>query len=203
MINFDIPEMIFLNTAWMKHYRGITKDDRPMHGGEYIKDNVFGSEIFNFLPYNGDLYGYVQPPRGGNAHPRGVINIERLGAGWLDDWIGGILVVWVARSEALGSVIVGWYKDATVYREVQPAPVHSNRLYDGEELDYYIKTKEANGVLLPIKNRTFQIPRGRGGMGQANTWYADQENNEIFKSKVVEYIENYANTYSTHDTRHF
>lgn len=192
MDNFEIPIMIFLNTAWMKHYRGITSDDRPMHGGEYVNENESGSEILNFLPFNGDLYGYVQPPRGGGSNPRGVIKIERLGAGWLDDNISGILVVWVARSDALGSVIVGWYKDATVYRAVQAPPASSNRLYEGDEIEYYVKTKEKNGILLPVKERIFQIPRGRGWMGQANTWYADQEDNRIFRSKVANYIDEYS-----------
>ncbi|MFH1542896.1 MAG: hypothetical protein ABIE84_07410 [bacterium] len=189
MENLEMPQMIFLNTAWMTDYRGITREDGPMHGGEYITENEFGSEIFNFLPFEGYLYGYVQPPRGGGSNPRGIINIERMGASWLDESLNGILVIWVARSESLGSVIVGWYKDATVFGEVQAPPANSNRIYDGEGVEYYVKTKAENGFLIPASERKFKIPRGKGWMGQANTWYADQDTHGQFKRDVLKYIE--------------
>ena len=95
----------------------------------------------------------------------------------------------MARSDNLGSVIIGWYKDATVFRDLQKPPDNSNRRYKGEEVEYYVKAKEENCLLLPVDERTFEIPRGRGWMGQANTWYADQEDKGTFKSKVVNFIE--------------
>lgn len=35
--------------------------------------------------------------------------------------------------------------------------------------------------------RTFQIPRGRGGMGQPNVWYASNDSNQ-FKDEVVAFL---------------
>lgn len=62
------------------------------------------------------VYGYVEPG--------GRINLERLGAARLGvvygaDSVSDILIVWTAKRPQGGIYIVGWYKNATVYRDYQ------------------------------------------------------------------------------------
>ncbi|MFM6281063.1 MAG: hypothetical protein ACKN9K_22075, partial [Dolichospermum sp.] len=72
-------KIIFFNIAWMKYYQGVTKEDAPKNGGDFIEQNEYGHEIFNFLTFNERMYGYVQPSGTGNYLER-KINIDRLDA---------------------------------------------------------------------------------------------------------------------------
>ena len=179
-----MERLIFLNIAWMKHYKGITQDDKPVGGGSFVTHHKFGHEIFNFRPYKGYCYGYVQP-RGDTINIKRIkINIKRVGAGEEDDYADNVLAVWVSRSR-----IIGWYKNTTIFRKHQPAPVGSERFYKGQEIGYFIKAKSGDCRLLPVDERTFLIPRRKkGGMGQANVWYADQPENSQFKQDVLDFI---------------
>lgn len=135
-----MEKMIFLNVGWMKNYKGL-KNDSLKHGGKNPEKLGYGGEIFNFLPYKGYMFGYVQPPKD-------LINFERLGASEQDDLITKVLAIWTAKSPNRGTVIVGWFKNATVYREWQPPPKNSKRTYKREQMGYYIKAKEKNCNLL-------------------------------------------------------
>ena len=166
----------------MKSYQGIVDGvDTIEGGGSYIKENKFGHEVYNFLPKNGFVYGFVQPPRSTTMH------IERLGTDQKDDSIDDVLAVWVAKRPTGGNVIVGWYKNATLFKEYQYSE-ELNRNYKDEKIGYNVKAKEEDITLLPIDERVFNIKRGKGWMGQSNIWYADQESNEDFKKDVFEYI---------------
>lgn len=174
-----MQKMLFCNIGWMKDYKGLTSD-RIIGGGEFVRRYKYGHEIFNFLPFDGYMYGYVQP-----IH---IINIERIGANKEDEFIEGVLVVWVSKLPFGGTKIIGWYKNATVYRKHQPAPKDSNRKYKGHELGYFVKAKEKDCVLLPMNKRIFEIPRGKAGMGQSNVWYADKKAHVPFRQKVLNFI---------------
>jgi hypothetical protein len=173
--------MIFLNVAWMKRYQGLAGDSMT-GGGAHIQEHGEGCEMFNFKPYEGYMYGFVRV--------KGSINIERLGASPLDNSIDGVLVIWVARSPSDGTVIVGWYENAMVYRDCQPPPEGSGRERKGRrEWGYRVIAKAEDCRLLPANERAFGIPRGgKGSMGQANVWYADQPEKAPFKRKVWEYV---------------
>jgi hypothetical protein len=186
-----MQKIIFFNTGWMRDYKGLNKKDKIKGGGRHVDDGGFGHEIMNFQPYNGKMYGYVKP--GGD-----LINLERLEAD-ASDKVENVLVVWTATSPEKGRVIVGWYKDATVYRDIKSAPIGSGRIYDDEELGYYAKAYVANCKLLAIDERVYSIPRGKGWMGQSNVWYADDQSNIQlkFKQDVVDYIFNGRNKQKT------
>lgn len=164
----------------MKYYTGIT-DDQIVGGGSFVQEHGFGHEIFNYQSYSGHLYGYVQPVGK-------TIRIERLGALEQDASINDVLVVWVSRSPVGGVYIIGWYKNAIVYRNWQHAPRNSNRTHKNEELGFFVEAGEDDCTLLPLDKRIFQIPRGEGGMGQSNVWYADQKEHIGFKQSVTDYI---------------
>ena len=118
----------------------------------------------------------------------GSIRVERLGASPRDDSIDGILVVWVAKSPSDGTVVIGWFRNATVYRARQIPPEGSGRKREGRhEWGYRIKAKEENCRLLPIEHRILGVPRGgKGAKGQSNVWYA--EGNDAFRQRVQEFI---------------
>jgi 5-methylcytosine-specific restriction protein A len=105
--------ILFCNIGWMKYYDGIAGDS-IQRGGSYNKDAV-GHEACNFTPCNGKYYGYVQPT--GRQ-----IAVERLGANKSSDHADGVTVVWTAGPDTGGTAIVGWYTNATVFRELQKIP---------------------------------------------------------------------------------
>jgi hypothetical protein len=159
----------FCNIGWMEFYEGQSSNDTISGGGSYVKKEGRGHEVCNFLPYRKKLYGYVQPS---GEH----IDIERLGAEPAADFVDGVTVIWTASHPQGGSVIIGWYKNATIYREYQEfdkaSSTHAKNGVDG----YRISANAESCKLLPIDQRTFEIPRRvKGGMGQANIWYADTE----------------------------
>jgi hypothetical protein len=183
--------MIFLRIGWMNRYRGRIAGDPITGGGAFVTEHRYGHEIFNFQPFEGRVLGYVQPPSTAyNAESGPGVNIGRLGASSQDDSLSGVIAVWIARSPQGGSVIVGWYKNATVYRHWQRPPPEANRRHQGNDLGFYVTAASRDATLLPPDERVFQVPRGENRMGQANVWYADKPDaHRQFRSDVLSYLE--------------
>lgn len=170
--------MLFCNTGWMEHFQGNTTADTIKGGGSYVVKNGMGHEVCNFLSHSGMLYGFVQG--GGQG-----INITRLGAETNDGDIKGVTVVWTAKRPNGRTVIVGWYRDATVFRKYQKhtntPPVHATNKIDS----YLITAHASEATLLPVDARVLQVPRGmKGGMGQSLVWFADDPLTESFLKQV-------------------
>jgi len=174
--------MIFFNIGWMKHYQGL-EGDSIEGGGSFVEEYDYPPcEVRNFQPYEGYMCGFVRVG--------GTIRIERLGASRRDESIDGVLVVWVAKSPSNGTVVIGWFEDATVYRCCQSPPEASGRKREGrKEWGYRVSAEEKNCRLLPPAHRTLVVPRGKGGIGQANLWYADKAANDAFRQKVRNFID--------------
>lgn len=178
--------MIFLNTAWMERYEGLSGNDMEIHGGgSYVEEYGYGHEIFNFKKINGKVYGYAQPG--------GFNNLQRLGASEDDEHIEGVLVIFTATHRDGGTYIVGWYKEATFYRDYQNTRLKERKFRD-EYIGYYAVTNAENATLLSEDER-FSSPiiprRVKGGMGQSNVWYADSHEMLEFKKDVLKHIEKY------------
>lgn len=175
--------ILFCNVGWMERYQGLRSGDHISGGGAYVKKEGRGHEVCNFSPDNDTLYGYVQAP--------GVqINLDRLGANSGDASIAGTTVVWTATRPGGGTTIVGWYKDATVFRNYQQFKktprAQSQNGVDG----YRITAPVGSATLLPMDARVFEIPRQvKGGMGQSNVWYADSPESSPLVKKVRKWIE--------------
>jgi len=180
-------KIIFFNTGWMTSYRGLI-GDRLQGGGKHVEKHGWGSEIFNFLPFRGKLYGYVQPKIDRKYNNAPSIAIEKLGASSEDDSADGITVVWTANDPVNGGTrIVGWYKNARVFRYHQLPPDLSNRRFNEQLQGYYAVAKEQECTLLPIDARKVKVLRQRRNwMGQSNVWYADK--NPEFVQLVTNYI---------------
>ncbi len=173
-----MKKILFFNIAWMDRYQGNT-DDKMKGGGKHIEKYGWGGEMFNFKPSKNRMFGYVQVG--------GRININRLGAKISDEKIENITIIWVAKEPfSGGNYIVGWYEHATVYRNVQNPKKSFKRNWKEYDLGYFVKTKKSNAKLLSRDERTVQVPRGKGAMGQRNIWYA--ENNPKYVENVLKYL---------------
>lgn len=174
---------LFCNIGWMDDYEGTAL---IVGGGAYVDEHKEGFEMCNFLPYRGKVYGYVRPSRGGQ------IKIERLGAGTDDLSVSNVTVIWTAKRPQVGTVVIGWYKDATVHRKFQEFPPFFPQKKKHHIKGYRIETLEYNAELLPIDERTLDVPKARsvkGGMGQSNVWYADKLNRKQFFEGVEKLIQ--------------
>ena len=160
-------QILYCNVGEMKYYNGIKDDSSPQGGGAYNKNNV-GHEANNFTNHNGIFYGFVQSPKNS-------IKIERLECSPKDDHADDVLVVWIVKKKW----IVGYYKNARVYRKLQftPAEIAAER----EHGDYNITTDYA--VLIPEQDRNKLI----NYTSRINIWYGDEATNK----EVFEYIEKY------------
>jgi hypothetical protein len=171
-----MDKMIFLNVGWMPSYSGpglITSSAKfpTIHG--------WGHEMLNFKPFAGKMYGTAVTPRYGG------IKLERLGAAKGAEFVDGVLVVWVAKS-----CIVGWYKNARVYRHSQLSPKNSGRSYKGDPIDYRVTALASDCTPLNPDNRHFPVPRAREreqAMGRY-IWYAEGASNRAFRAKVLKYV---------------
>ena len=188
---FSVP-MVFLRIGWMESYKGFVQGDSIEGGGGFVADNGYGHEIFNFSPYLGHVYGYVQPPRGGhNRSGLAKIHVEKIGTATEEGTANGVLAIWVATSPQGGAYVIGWYRNATIYNDWQQPPDGSGRDHAGQGFGYYVTARSDDAVLLIPDERVFRIPQGsKGEMGQSNVWYAnDPESHGELRQEVLRYIE--------------
>lgn len=189
LLPVPVRPMLVCRITWMKRYEGITDDDQPVGGGSYVDANNDAYEKFNFYPQeDGLVHGFVET-KYSRGHAADInyansIHIENLDSSAKNSAkLDGVRIVFVSYNPNIGkTVVVGWYDNATVYR---------NRFkYNGLHTTMTCKAKDAH--LIPIEERTFEIPKaGREndfGIGQSNVWY-------IQNFDVAKDLENNINTY--------
>lgn len=120
-------KILYCRVGWMNSHRGNTTE-KPLGGGKYNENNI-GYEVYNYLGYKGNYYGFVEVGINNSIH------VERL-CGEKADYAENIMVIWVATNPNGGQYIIGWYENATVYRNLQNIP-------DKDVLNY-IKNYEYN-----------------------------------------------------------
>lgn len=183
------PYLLVCRVAYMKYYDGITDEDIPVNGGKYVSENRDGAEKNNFHRYDdGFCYVFVETKytNGYNAENKTArsINIDQISPLCRGkDSIDRVRVVMIAFSPILNkNVVVGWYDNATVYR---------NRIVDAEKT-YMIKCSFEDAHLIPEKERRFEVPRAQGneyGIGQSNFWYIQNNASaKDYETKLVDYI---------------
>ena len=133
--------IIFFNTAWMERYEGLVDNDKRIYGGgSFIEKNGYGVEIYNFKKIRGKVYGFAQS--------NGDINIQKLGADKQDDHISGVLIIFTAKSR-----VVGWYKDAILYKTYQNTELQERKFKD-EYMGYYAVADVKNIRLLKNEKKS-------------------------------------------------
>ena len=189
--------ILFCNIGWMEKYQGLNGNDKIIGGGAYVEENNAGHEVCNFHPVNGKVYGYVQTD--------GSIKLERIDKNINPGTTDGnsdnksldkVLVVWMAiRPKALGgkTVIVGWYRNTTVFKELQRFDKIPPLQRENDISKYLIEVAFKNATLLPVDARNFVIERAannleEGGPGQYNVWYADKVKNKPIIKRVLCFI---------------
>ena len=184
-----MSKIIFCNIAWMKDYRGVTEDYKPVNGGKFVNENGTAYECYNFFPVNHFCYGFFQ------AHGQ-QLNLERIDKNvGNSEVVHDVTVVWVANRK-----IVGWYDNAEVFKYWQG---FNDPTIDAEHgwWDHLCKAREEKVFLIPVEKRNFAVPsaakNGTGkGMGQSNIWYADSAwAKENFLPEVEKYLESLRGKY--------
>ena len=155
-------KILFADIEWMKYYVGEGDDEKPTPLCGY-----------NFQYINGYYYGY-----GENMN---TIPLEKLeGVLASDSQADDVLVVWTSTNKKNEKVIIGWYKHATVYRtSIHKYTLDSERI----EINYSIKTRAENALLLPMEERGYGVSCGDSGI------YFEED--KLICSTVAAYIHNY------------
>jgi hypothetical protein len=189
----------------MTYYTGSQSDDeRPIGGGSYNKIG-HGSEICNFKLIDGSkLYGFLQPSAK-DAMGNGIITLERVATGFKGSELADVTVIFIASDRSTeGSplhlqLIVGWYRSATLLRVWQDDSTGERwtvgQTGSKEGALYNAVTEKKNAVLLPTLHRRHAVPRGKGGMGQANVRYLYDEHGKLsilpWMKFAIDYVETY------------
>ncbi len=196
-------KILFCKISFMKYYKGVCQADQAYNGGSYVLENGFGHEEFNFLPIHTETdqmvcFGFVEPKS--NRGKTNTMHIEKIeGCALLkkEPMVEDVLVVWCATRERGDTTVVGWYKHAEVWRDLQPWIVTWD---DGreEERYYNIKASAQDCTLLPQGERNLHkwwVPTAQYtrsfGFGQSMVWYPVQEEAKDYLRKLVDSIEEY------------
>lgn len=179
-------KIIFCKIAWMKKYAGVS-DDKPIGGGQYP-----AGEALNFLDGNGKCRGFVQVDEN--------IDLEKCfkEVKATDDYVDDVLVVWLAASNDQ-TRIVGWYKNARVYRDVKEVMLFNE---PSANTYYNIEAAATDSYLLAEEDRTFPIEwayedEGQKGFGESNIRCAGSElKKTTIVPEVIQYIENHDGNYA-------
>lgn len=168
--------LVYINHAWMTHYKG-PKGDKAEGNFGFLRTNEIAHESWNFEPIKGKVYGYV--PRSAQ------IDILRLNASSADAEKEDVTVVWIAKNpRTKRTVIVGWYRNAKIYKNAEQLYLKRSPNF---EVGYQIEAPAKDAVLLPIDARSYTIPTAKepGNLGQSPIWYGK---GPAFNKRVVEYI---------------
>lgn len=192
-------KVLLARVGYMKFYQGPKPgDEKPIGGGSYNAEEI-GHEAYNFLNIKEKLYGYFQP----HMKKPYEINLGRIVKGFSDEKVDDVLVIWFATNPiARGQVVIGWYKNATVFRSMQSPTALIQRKY----YNYNIVANTRDCVLLPISKRKFPVGHNiegtkTGNPGEANAFYLlDGQGyakdlisaNNAWIKNVITYVKNYA-----------
>ncbi len=162
-------ELFFCNIGWMNRYEGLKgKPDKIVGGGKYVTENNVGGEVCNFLiADDGYVYGHVETSKKDIDR---AIRLESFGG--KGDRASGIDVVWTATDpDNGGRRVVGWYRDATVFRERQEFPRPASKQHARDHLtNYRIRTLAEDFRRLDLDHRQLAMGRGPGWMGHTPWW---------------------------------
>ena len=163
---------IFCNIGWMARYQGLrNQPDKIVGGGRWIDENQHGAEVCNFVGCDdGNVYGHVETVKGKVDR---AINIDALGALPHEGSVSGVTVVWTARNpDTGGRWIIGWYRNATVFRKRQPFGAPPSAQHKKDEIsDFRVMSKSGDSVLLSIEERKLPLGSGKEWMGHTPWWF--------------------------------
>ena len=111
--------------------------------------------------------------------------------------VDNVLVVWCAKRDRGDVTVIGWYKHATVWRDVQDWTVIFADNTE-EKRGYNVRAKASDCTLLPSGERNramWAIPSAKYtklyGFGQSMVWYPTEPEAEQYLYRLIENIESY------------
>lgn len=200
-------KIVFCKISSMKYYKGASQKDVPYNGGSFVKKNGFGHEEYNFLTWtilpdsindSGSIpegeycIGFVET-KSTNSINKNQLHVEKI-RGFGDAfkkelWVTGVTVIWCATTDLNETSVVGWYKNATVFREYQA--FNDDRFYNviAQSSDCVLLPESARhrhiwNVLSKKSTRTF-------GFGQSMLWYAQEEEALPYLDRLRDNINSY------------
>lgn len=187
-MEIDGQPVIFCFIAWMSNYCGAIQTDVPIWAGKRALQgrtrSYFLGEVYNFLPLKHRNLGYRL-----FGDVQAGFNTPRLGGD--DTKAAGVTVIWCAADPRDGDRVkmVGWYKNATVFRSNQEIRKHLFAV-DTKRIDnkfFKILCDPADGyVLHPEVRPSLPHTPGRSAAGRwhsrSKSWKGDD--NLTLKSAV-------------------
>ena len=156
-------KIMFINVPWMKYYAGEGDEEKavPLCG-------------YNFQHVNGYYYGY-------GAHME-EISLEQIpGVEENASEVNDVTVVFTAYNRRNENKVIGWYKKATVYRQVKESlSLDSERTI----FRYTIKAPAKEALLLPVELRLMDVKPMEEGI------YIEKDEKII--ADLAMYIHNYS-----------
>lgn len=202
--------IIFARIAEMKYYRGITNHDKPYGGGSYVSNTGMAHECYNFAPVEDVVsskkfcLGFAMA-----SGTTGQIHIEKLNgceALKKEDRIEGAIVVFCATSPGSKTMrVVGFYKNATIYRNLQEIEFNTTMEDEIYCQNFSFMAEKKDCVLLPYterhSNSKWYVPangkRGASfGFGRSNIWMAS---NALNNPKLKTYVEHMIDSIERYD----
>lgn len=185
-----VTRLIVAHVVWVDRYQGDTATVRNVghrfEQADHIDEN--SGEVFNFSPIDGRCIGYV--PRFTQHTTKApkrfkTMNIDRLGASPLDNFLNGVTVVWTATpGQGKQRVIVGWYENATANR-IATTGLDPSR----PDESFYFSAPADHCFLIPAELRDFEIQHARkasdgDGPGNDAFYYPG----ERVKKEIIQYL---------------
>jgi hypothetical protein len=184
--------LLFCNIGWMSRYEGLVgKPDKIVGGGAYVKAEEKGEEVCNFFACSdGYVYGHVETIHGERDRK---IRMAYLGGDSDADKMEGVDVVWTATNpDGGGRKVVGWYRNATVFRDRQKFSCPPSKQHSRDEItSYRIRASAADAHRLELEQRSLSLDRGPGWMGHTQWWRPETTDPKIaqFARKVRSWID--------------
>lgn len=178
--------MLVCHIGWMNLYEGLDgKLDSIVGGGSYVRKHKRGAEICNFVRCSdGYVYGFVETSK--DEQDRSI-NINLLGANNDADYIDGIDVLWTAgHPTQQGRRVVGWYRNARVFRHRQRASTYRSPQHRLDGLrEFHVRARTSDVTLIPFNERTLKLGRGKGWIGHNLWWFPEKSKNAQVKKFLV------------------
>jgi hypothetical protein len=145
-----------------------------------------------------ECVGFVEPKS--NRGVRNTLHIEKIegcAAMKKEPLVDDVLVIWCAKRDRGDVTVVGWYKHATVWRDVQDWTIMFDNGME-EERGYNVRAKASDCTLLPSGERNraiWSIPSakytGAYGFGQSMVWYPTEPEAANYLTRLLKNIESY------------
>ena len=191
--------LLFCNICWMREYKGHHRmngpEDQPQRGGRWVLEHGTAHECCNFLPgESGIVYGHVETWRGDDDGYDTQIRIENLGANSDDPFVDDVDVIWTATHENGGRRVVGWYRNARVFRQRQHHNDYPTEQHERDKVNSYrIRASQENVHLITENRRNLRLGTGRGWPGHSPLFYPSEHNDNEELSIFLQRLKNLIN----------